>query len=346
MNGPDTAGGAPTPSSTIRSPAKGSSRSGTTKRLPFDTFVAVDWSGAPERGPAPKPDAIWAAARGAGRDGPPVYLRSLVAAEAWLETLIAGERAAGRRLFLGFDFPFGLPAGIAQRITGTPGTAALWDWFAHAFDRLGTGETRFHIAARLNALFPGEGPFWFNGLRNDIPGLPRKKPAPFPDVPERRAVETLARGSFACWQMGGTGAVGSQAMTGMACLGRLKRRFGPAISVWPFEGAEAEVVIVEMWPTLLRAPVARRMKADAALPQVRGAPIKDAAQVEVMVEFFAHAERTGRLMEMLGAPPASAREEEGWILGIGAARTLEAVAEELRHPSVQVPTRSPAPRYR
>ena len=41
-----------------------------------------------------------------GHDEEPRYIRNRMEAEATLKSLIATERAANRRLFIGFDFPF------------------------------------------------------------------------------------------------------------------------------------------------------------------------------------------------------------------------------------------------
>jgi len=293
----------------------------------FDTFAMVDWSGAPDTGPRPKADAIWAAVARDVRAEAPVYLRNVRTAEVWLNDLIIAERDAGRKLMIGFDFPFGYPAGAAARIGGSPDPRALWDWFANAFKSLPKGEGRFHLAARLNARWPGDGPFWFNGLQSDIAGLQRRQP----DMPEgleaRRMVERNAKGSFTVWQMGGGGAVGSQAMTGMACLARLRARHGDSIGVWPFDDGRAPVQLVEVWPSLLKAEVAERMTTDPDLPRFLvkktgqsvpiSVPIRDAAQVVVMAEAMWPLQQAGRLSELLDSPPMNARCEEGWILGIG-----------------------------
>ncbi|MEM7320841.1 MAG: molybdopterin guanine dinucleotide synthesis, partial [Pseudomonadota bacterium] len=96
----------------------------------FDTFAMIDWSGGNDTGPKPRKDAIWACVARGGRTEDPVYLRNRTLAERWLFDLIDGEIAAGRRLMLGFDFPFGYPTGFAQAVIGRRSPLALWDWFA------------------------------------------------------------------------------------------------------------------------------------------------------------------------------------------------------------------------
>ncbi|MEC7667705.1 MAG: molybdopterin guanine dinucleotide synthesis, partial [Pseudomonadota bacterium] len=80
----------------------------------FDRFVVVDWSGGNDTGPTPRKDAIWLCEHGAE----PEYLRNRVVAEDRLRALIDDAQALGQRLLIGFDFPFGYPAGFARALTG------------------------------------------------------------------------------------------------------------------------------------------------------------------------------------------------------------------------------------
>lgn len=137
----------------------------------FDTIVVTDWSGGNDRGAKPKQDAIWSAVVRDGRPEEPVYHRNRSVAEDWLVGLFADELAAERRVIAGFDFPFGYPEGFAARVTGSHDPLALWDWFAAHLEDAPKRNNRFHLAGRLNALCPGIGPFWFNGLAVDIPGM-------------------------------------------------------------------------------------------------------------------------------------------------------------------------------
>ena len=96
----------------------------------FDTIVVVDWSGGNDTGPRPRKDAIWASLIRGDRLEPSVYLRNRVEAERWLSSLFAAEIDSGRRVFAGFDFPFGYPAGYAEVLTGRADPLAIWDWYA------------------------------------------------------------------------------------------------------------------------------------------------------------------------------------------------------------------------
>jgi molybdopterin molybdotransferase len=264
--------------------------------MTYDTFVMVDWSGGNDRGPTPKPDAIWACI--AGQD--PVYFRNRQLVEIWLTDLFQSERAAGRRVLAGFDFPFAYPKGFATSVTGSADPLALWAWFADAITDAPKSNNRFDIAGSLNSQSDGVGPFWGNGLAHrDIDHLPRKglarTPSPFS---EHRQVETRAKGSFTCWQLAGAGAVGSQVMMGLPVLHRLRTRFAPDIQVWPFEKSDAQITLVEIWPTLHAGPAPADM-------------IKDAHQVLATAAYFA-----GLSPADLSALMAVNAPEEGWILGV------------------------------
>ena len=217
----------------------------------FDSFCVVDWNSGNDTGPTPKKDAIWAAAVVAGQAHPACYLRNRDVAMEWITELVETELRASRRLLIGFDFPFGYPAGFAERIVGEANTPKLWDFFAERLQDSPKHNNRFDLAGELNRRFPGVGPFWFNALKRDIAHLPRKGLArQGHSMKERRAVDMVHPGAFTPWQMGGAGAVGGQVMTGMAALSALRRRFGSKVSVWPFE-QEAEVHVVEIWPSLI-----------------------------------------------------------------------------------------------
>ena len=158
---------------------------------------------------------------------------------------------------------------------------------------------RFDVAGEINGGLPGIGPFWGNPLKRDVANLPRKGLArtanPFP---ERRVVETLAKGSFTCWQLAGAGAVGSQVMMGLPVLQRLRRTFANKISVWPFMPLDTPIAFVEIWPTLFAGPAPKGM-------------IKDAHQVQATAKAIALRNVTIPHADLHITAPI-----EGWILSI------------------------------
>lgn len=263
----------------------------------YDTFVMVDWSGGNDTGPRPRKDAIWACVAHEGRAEKPVYLRNRQVAEAWLATLFETERAARRRVLVGFDFPFGYPAGFAEALTGAPDPFAVWAWLADALQDSPRENNRFDLAGIINQRFGKVGPFWFNGLAREIEGLPRKKENTANLFPERRVAEERAKGAFTCWQMGGAGAVGSQVFTGLPVLWRLRQRFDARI--WPFEALEGDLAFVEIWPSL-------------TLGDGPAGQIKDAWQVSEVARIMSSLGSDDlRLLLDVDAP------EEGWIFGLG-----------------------------
>ena len=267
----------------------------------FDSVAVVDWNAGNDRGAMPKKDAIWVGSVLGGVQQEPVYLRNRELALEHLSNLIEAELANGRSLMLGFDFPFAYPTGFAAAI-GQSRALEVWDFFAKELIDTSKANNRFELAGALNKKFVGEGPFWFNGLKQDISGLPRKKPtSPIHGQREKRRVEELASGTFTCWQMGGAGAVGGQVMTGIAGLSKLRSRFAGKVSVWPFEPLKTPIVFVEIWPTLIDQAV-----------RAAGDTIKDRAQVRLLAQAFARLPGD-RLRRMLDIEPT----DEGWILGVG-----------------------------
>ena len=277
----------------------------------WDSFAMVDWSSGNDRGAAPKKDAIWVGSVIGGTERAPVYLRNRQVAETWLSGLIEDELGAGRRLLLGFDFPFGYPRGFAARVVGRPDPLALWDWLDDNLLDTPTANNRFDLAGWLNGRFPGVGPFWFNGLGRDVPGLPRLgRDRHGHGLPERRDAEKRAKGAFSLWQMGGAGAVGGQAITGMAALSRLRARFPEAIAVWPFQPLDRPVGFVEIWPSLVPELFARDPD-----------PIRDRAQVRCLARVISRLD-SHTLETMLDVTS----DEEGWILGLDHEEVLRETA--------------------
>ena len=275
----------------------------------FDRIAIVDWSGGNDTGPRPRRDAIWLGLE----DAPPRYLRNRTLAEVAISDLIEGALNAGQRLFLGFDFPFGYPAGFARALTGRADPLAVWSWLAKRLEDSPQANNRFDLAGQINlALGAGRGPFWGNALRRDVPGLPRTKTGYANPFADRRQAEARAPGAFTCWQLSGAGAVGGQVLTGLPVLHRLRVRFPGRIGVWPFDAPEAPVQLVEVWPSLINAAVRAATGPD---------DIRDAVQVALLaraVRALGDARRAALLR--VAAP------EEGWIFGLGSEDTLHAAA--------------------
>src|SRR5262245_52185310 len=137
----------------------------------FNSYVMVDWSAA--SAPRLGRDSIWIAVAERRRGKAPaggaartalVNLRTRSEASAWLEARIAVLAKEGRVL-VGFDFPFGYPAGTSARL-GLNGTAwrSLWTELAEKIlDRPDNANNRFDVAEEWNRRICNEAfPFWGN----------------------------------------------------------------------------------------------------------------------------------------------------------------------------------------
>lgn len=291
---------------------------------PFDRVLVLDWSAASKPTPTrPSPDAIWLGEATAVAPATARYCRTRAEAAALLHESVAAALAAGERLLIGADFPFGYPAGFAAALTGRAEALALWDLLAiHVEDAPDNANNRFALAATLNARFPGTGPFWGRPAALDLPALPERGSARAGHgLPERRLVETRVPSAQPCWKLYTTGSVGSQALLGIPVLARLRAAFPGAVAAWPFEDVAAPVVLAEVYPSLLDGAVRAALDADPG-------EIKDAAQVKLLAGALARLSAAGALGAMLAPDvPTPTLVEEGWILGIGHEAALRAAAE-------------------
>ena len=301
----------------------------------FRTHIVVDWSARSKPSPARETkDAIWwAAARIAGsvEVSKPEYVRTRHEALEELARLIADELDAGRRVLVGFDFPFGYPEGVAEHLTGEASALALWDWLATEIeDAPDNDNNRYKVAAAINREYPGVGPFWGRPAKWDYPTIPtrafvRMGQAHHP--PERRICDLRAKGAKTVWQLAYAGSVGSQMLLGLPALKRLASdpRIAGRAAIWPFQTGlqtpKAQAVIAEVYPSLLRDEVRARQSDDEIL---------DSAQVRVNAETFARLDASGRLAPLFaGAPSLTPEErrivetEEAWILGLGHEEALK-----------------------
>ncbi len=273
----------------------------------FDRVVIVDWSAANTPSPLrPGKDAIWIGVADAGGVATQ-YHRTRAGAEAAISHLIGG----GQRMLVGCDFPFGYPAGFAERLTGRGSAAALWQWLADRItDTPANANNRFAVAAGINRQFGGAGPFWGRPAGLDIAGLPATKTVDYAmlGLAERRQIERLVPRAQPVWKLFTTGSVGSQALMGVPMVHRLSCTHH--LAVWPFS-APGAVTVAEVYPSLLARAVAR----DAGA-------IKDEVQVRLLARALFALAKAGQLAPLFDVPPIA--REEGWILGAGHADLLEA----------------------
>ncbi len=225
-----------------------------------------------------------------------------------IELLLRKASYAGRRLLCTLDFPFGYPRGTSTMMTGQNNWEAIWSRIAEVIeDDSENRNNRFDAAAELNAEFEGEGPFWGNGLRSrDIPGLPRRKPSGWGVnlPPNLRYAEEIVPSAQEVWKLSGQGCVGSQALTGIAALQKLRQKVD--VQVWPFEtlGRGDAHVLAEIYPSLVE-PYSHT--------------VKDAGQVMAIATALRVLDQRGDLLDHLSFVrqlPAAVREEEAAFLGM------------------------------
>jgi precorrin-8X/cobalt-precorrin-8 methylmutase len=229
-------------------------------------------------------------------------------------------------VLVGFDFPFGYPAGFAAAL-GLDGWRGVWRFLAeHISDGDDNANDRFDAAARINReRFGGIFPFWGHPPGRTLDGLTPIKHMGFKHAgaqpfAERRLCELRpgARSAKTVWQLAYTGSVGSQVLVGLPRVLALRedRALRDATRIWPFETRtrgddRPPIVIAEVWPSLW--PEAwRDLEARAQC--------RDEAQVRGLARLLQRLDREGGLARLLDPPLSHADDaqigEEAWILGL------------------------------
>jgi hypothetical protein len=304
----------------------------------FDCYIFVDWSASNRPGPGkPVADSVFSAELDAGRETPATrYHRTRDAAGAYLRERLKRAVERHSRVLIGFDFPYGYPRGFAARLARSaagPAWRVVWDHLAAAVeDSADNRNNRFVVAARINAAIgaTAPGPFWGcpRGQRHAL--LEPTSPGfPYPtgggsELARIRACEARLKGTQEAWKLLGVGSVGSQALTGIPHVRRLRfhEPLAGSSRVWPFETGftslptqSCRIVHAEIWPGLVRERVNRWLALD---PRA----IKDELQVAELAKWAAELDGSGALGRLFDAPPgmgtaelAVFEAEEGWVLG-------------------------------
>ena len=283
----------------------------------FDRYIAVDWSA--NNGPKSGKDSIWIAERTGAQAEPSINPRTRHAAMLHVVARLERAIAAGERVLVGFDFPFGYPAGAASALGGSARWEPLWSLITDEIEDSDANiSNRFAVASRFNGRLGQTGPrFWGCPVSAANEQLStRKVGAHFDVIQEFRAVERVAKGAKSTWQLFYNGSVGSQCLLGVAWLQWLRQHptLGRQVAVWPFEtrfdhDLDAPIVLAEIYPSL--------GKYDPAITP------KDRAQVEAQVRLYFDLDHSGFLRTALSLPPDFAGRrhisiaEEGWIVGAG-----------------------------
>ncbi len=204
-----------------------------------------------------------------------------------------------------------------QALTGHAHAFAVWDWLAEEIkDGPDNGNNRFEVADRINATFPGTGPFWGHPQGHSYANL-----LPHADREGHglhlgpRETEREAQGNpKSIYQLAYTGAVGSQSLVGLPMLARLRHRFQGDLGVWPMEdhALDRRIVLAEVYPSLI---------------PVRPGPgeVLDAVQVRTLAGALHALQEAGKLAALFKVAP-KVPHEEGWILGVGCEADLRGAA--------------------
>lgn len=285
----------------------------------FDSFIAIDWSGAAGR----RYRGIAVAECGPGTDAPRLipppngdwWSRTDVAR--WLRT-----RLGHGTVLAGFDFAFSFPFDKAGRYFPDPDSATafdLWDWV----DTISGGAQDFLGTPFID--HPGYiEDFWTSG----------PKPATYVDA--RRGTERVcARESLGSpqspYHLIGSKQVGRGSLAGMRLLADLRRAAPDAVAFWPFQDpAAGRLVCVEIYPRLflrragfgtakVRAPadLDRCLEALGSEPAGLGRDFDD-HEADAIVS--AAGLRRFAFLPGIWAPAdldGRARRQEGWIFGAG-----------------------------
>jgi precorrin-8X/cobalt-precorrin-8 methylmutase len=305
----------------------------------FDCFVIVDWSAANQ--PKTGRDSIWiCAVDRAGAERLVANPPTRHAAKHLLGELLADESARGERVLLGFDFPFGYPAGFAKRLglNGAPPWRAVWEEIAARLtDRENNTNNRFELAAEFNRRVSQRAfPFWGCpvGFAHDFLGPKHHNGHAADALAEKRLIDTWMIGAQPCWKLAYTGSVGSQVLTGIPVVRALRDEpaWATGARIWPFETGlrppdeAARMVFAEVWPSWWRK-------------QIRGeyGPPNDLAQVRTVAQIFAAADRSGELAAWFAGDPSLddgqrqvIETEEAWTLGVTAPRLPKSPSPAMR----------------
>ena len=306
----------------------------------FDAYLMVDWSAAAR--PSSGKDSIWFAL--VERAGASLRLRTLENpdtrgnARDRLGSVLADLLGRGRRVLVGFDFPFGYPNGTAGALglAGPPWRETWREIVRQVSDRPDNRNNRFDAAERLNwKCGHSEGPFWGhpNGreYKHKYRNLESTKPGYHYGLDEKRLCEHLITGPQPVWKLYGNGSVGGQTLTGLPVVHALRndQRLKKCCRIWPFETGlknleardleEHPIVFAEIYPSLVK-PRSSKSREQGQ--------VKDALQVQAIAKHMATLDESQDLGALFaGAPALNAGQrriverEEAWILGVLAAGT-------------------------
>jgi hypothetical protein len=289
----------------------------------FDGYLVVDWCA--ENKPKDKEDSIWYCYYDC-TDGaqPPENPRTRREATDQIASILRETTKHEKAVLVGFDFPFGYPAGFASALglRGKPPWRAIWNELKEAIvDNDKNRNNRFEVAASFNLRISHQPfPFWGCPEKMTSPWISKKRARPH--LAEFRVTDQRAKGAQPVWKLFGAGVAGSHALVGIPRLAHLRDdvTLGPRSAVWPFETGLTRlpprterkwlILYAEIFPAMFK-------------PAIRPGEIKDEAQVRGLVERLKAEDERGALGEWFAGPSELSENdrrktvnEEGWILGV------------------------------
>jgi hypothetical protein len=291
----------------------------------FNAYVIVHWSAAAK--PTTGADSVWIGVLKRDVRFRLAFEVHNPATRAQGEALIAAmldDRIKRReRTLIGFDFPLGLPRGLAGglKLTAAQPWRGVWDQLARMVkDKADNTNNRFGVGSEINRrLTGGPFPFWGCPPRDTLTTLqPKRGREHGPgDLPEYRHVEVALKSAHPVWKLYYNGAVGPQGILGIPMARRL-RDARAGMRAWPFETG---------WKALTEADLAGVdvVAAEVTTMGLKPVPLpgepKDQAAVRTLAEHFARLDEAGRLGAQFGpakdVPPERVKDveaEEGWVL--------------------------------
>lgn len=296
----------------------------------FDHFIVIDWSSRNRPSSArPSKDAIWVGEGSASGRVTTRYFRTRQACTDYLTRRLERLHKAGKRVFVGWDFVFGYPKGLAKalKLKKKPAWSRIWKLISRLIlDHSDNVNNRFTVGAELNRrISVGSGPFWgvtvgqsgiFLGAKKDFSYPVTNKRAV---LAEKRLVELRVPKMQPGWKLAYAGSVGSQALLGIPRVYELSAKntkLSKDSYVWPFETKFADrlpkgpvVIHAEIYPSLL--PLTRKDK------------LVDRAQVRAYVKWLQSEQVLGKLTNWLAGPEKLTKRQrkrvlghEGWVFGV------------------------------
>ena len=306
----------------------------------FDSYIFIDWSAKNEKHRVkPTVDAPWV-----GEFTPQdhfqneTYRRTRQSAVDYVLRRLLDHIKGGRRVLIGFDFPYGYPRNFAQALRLQNGQDAWKNVWAELSSRLSDTDTnvnnRFSVASELNCIISdeGQGPLWgcpsnqaTQHLETTGPGFPYGA-ANGLRLERLRICESRLSGVLEVWGLYGAGRVGSQVLTGIPRVNSLRHHneLKNISKVWPFETGFSPtpspesgpfILHAEIWPGVVEHDVRKMTTENTDL-------IRDQAQVRAMCKWAAELDQNGTLGTYFDVPASldsttieQCIQEEGWILG-------------------------------